>query len=57
MQEVHNVIEGVFVDILAHCLAKLQLVQLIQAGQAVLRLKRKEVGRDILVEKKVTVKY
>ena len=41
MQEVHNVIERVFVHILAHCLAKLQLVQLIQAGQAVLGLKGK----------------
>lgn len=41
MQEVHNVIERVFVDILAHCLAKLQFVQLIQVGQAVLCLKEK----------------
>lgn len=42
MQEIHYVIEGVFVDILAHCLAKLQLVQLIQVGQAVLCLKGKK---------------
>ncbi len=38
MQEVHNVIERVFVDVLAHCLSKLQLVQLVKAGQAVLGL-------------------
>lgn len=38
MQEVHNVIERVFVDVLAHCLPKLHLVQLVKAGQAVLGL-------------------
>lgn len=40
VQEVHNVIERVFVDILAHRLAKLHLVQLIKISQAVLGLKR-----------------
>lgn len=39
MQEVHNVIQGIFVDILAHRLAKLHLVQFVQVGQAVLGLK------------------
>lgn len=38
MQEVHNVIERVFVDILAHRLSELHLVQLVEAGQAVLGL-------------------
>lgn len=38
MQEVHNVIERVFVDVLAHGLTKLNLVQLVKAGQAVLGL-------------------
>ena len=38
MQEVHYVIERVFVHILAYSLSKLQLVQLVQAGQAVLGL-------------------
>lgn len=45
MQEVHYVIEGVFVDVLAHSLAKLQLVQLIQVGQAVLGLKKQRFWR------------
>lgn len=40
MQEVHNVIERVFVDIVAHRLSKLHLVQLVEAGQAVLSLER-----------------
>lgn len=41
MQEVHYVIERIFVDVLAHCLSKLHLVQLIKAGQAVLGLKER----------------
>lgn len=43
MQEVHYVIEGIFVDILAHRLAKLNPVQLVQAGQAVLSLRKESV--------------
>lgn len=43
MQEVHNVIEGVFVDILAHRQAKLHPVQLVQAGQTVLGLRNGSV--------------
>lgn len=43
MQEVHNVIQGVFVDILAHRLAELHPVQLVQAGQAVLGLRNGSV--------------
>lgn len=44
VQEVHNVIEGVFVDVLAHRLAKLDPVQLVQAGQAVLSLRDGRTG-------------
>lgn len=44
MQEVHNVIQGVFVDILAHRLAELHPVQLVQAGQAVLGLRNGSVN-------------
>lgn len=45
VQEVHNVIERVFVDILAHGLPELHLVQLVKAGQAVLSLDRTDKGR------------
>lgn len=45
MQEVHNVIERVLVDVLAHCLSKLHLVQLVKAGQAILGLRRRYIGK------------
>lgn len=38
VQEVHDVVQRVFVDVLAHRLPELHLVQLVQAGQAVLGL-------------------
>lgn len=38
VQKVHDVVQGVLVHILPHGLAELQLVQLVQAGQAVLGL-------------------
>lgn len=39
VQEVHNVIERVFVDVLAHRLTELHLVQLVKAGQTILGLR------------------
>lgn len=45
MQEVHNVIERVFVDVLSHCLSKLHLVQLVKVGQAILGLRRGYIGK------------
>lgn len=38
MQEVHDVVERVLVDVVPHGLTELQLVQLVQVGQAVLGL-------------------
>ena len=38
VQEVHDVVERVLVDVVPHGLTELQLVQLIQVGQAVLGL-------------------